>query len=153
MTTQTEQRSYTIKEVAALTGLAASTLRYYESVGVIPPIGRGASSGHRVYDERDLDQLMGISCLAATGMSVSDMREYVASVRVGAEAAQEQIALLAAQEKRLAVEAKQLKLRQRYVRLKVSYWESVDAGDTDRALEIGAEAMSLADALHKVKTD
>ena len=57
MTTGTTQRSYTIKEAATLTGLPASTLRYYESIGVIRPISRGASSKHRVYDEQDLDQL------------------------------------------------------------------------------------------------
>ena len=39
MTTSTTRRTYTIKEAAALTGLPASTLRYYESIGVIPPIG------------------------------------------------------------------------------------------------------------------
>lgn len=77
MSSRTAQHTYTIKEAAALTGLPASTLRYYESIGVIAPIGRGASSKHRVYDEDDLDQLMWVACLAATGMSVSDMRQYV----------------------------------------------------------------------------
>ena len=55
MTTHTVARSYSIKEAAALTGLPSSTLRYYEQIGVIAPISRGASSGHRVYDEDDLD--------------------------------------------------------------------------------------------------
>ena len=68
------QHTYTIKEAAALTGLPASTLRYYESIGVIAPVGRGESSKHRVYDESDLDQIMWVACLAATGMSVSDMQ-------------------------------------------------------------------------------
>ncbi|MBG6217767.1 hypothetical protein IWX75_002235 [Arthrobacter sp. CAN_A6] len=35
----TIRRTYTIKEAAALTGLPASTLRYYESIGVITPMG------------------------------------------------------------------------------------------------------------------
>jgi DNA-binding transcriptional MerR regulator len=83
VSSSTAQHSYTIKEAAALTGLPASTLRYYESIGVITPISRGASSKHRVYDEDDLDQLMWIACLAATGMSVADMRQYVANSRSG----------------------------------------------------------------------
>ena len=32
---------------------ATDVLRYYESIGVISPISRGASSKHRVYDEDD----------------------------------------------------------------------------------------------------
>ena len=51
MSTRTTQPAYTIKEAAALTGLPASTLRYYESIRVIAPVSRGASSRHRVYDE------------------------------------------------------------------------------------------------------
>ena len=99
MSARTIQHSYTIKEAAALTGLPASTLRYYESIGVISPISRGASSKHRVYDEDDLDQLMWVACLAATGMSVSDMRQYVANGQLGPAAAGEQIAVLSEQQR------------------------------------------------------
>ena len=40
---RTRQHHYSIREAAALTGLPASTLRYYESIGVIAPVGRGES--------------------------------------------------------------------------------------------------------------
>lgn len=151
MSAPTSQRSYTIKEAAALTGLPASTLRYYESIGVIPPIRRGASSGHRVYGEDDLDQLMWVACLAATGLSVSDMLTYVANGRLGAAAAGEQVELLAAQERRLALEAEHVALRQRYVRLKVAYWQAVEAGDDARAALLSGEARALADELRDAR--
>ena len=147
MSASAAQSSYTIKEAAALTGLPASTLRYYESIGVIPPISRGASSRHRVYDEDDLDQLMWVACLAATGMSVSDMRSYVANGRLGVAAAGEQIDLLTEQERRLAVEAEQVALRRRYVRLKIDYWEAVRAGDDARSDLLSTQARALADRL------
>ena len=151
MSARTTPHTYTIKEAATLTGLPASTLRYYESIGVIAPISRGASSKHRVYDEDDLDQLLWIACLAATGMSVADMRQYVANAPLGPAAAGEQIELLAAQERRLAVEAEQIELRQRYVRLKIDYWHAVDAGDVERADLVAGEAGALADALKRAK--
>ena len=151
MSARTTQQSYTIKEAAALTGLPASTLRYYETIGVIAPVSRGASSRHRVYDESDLDQLMWVACLAATGMSVSDMRQYVANGQLGPSAATEQVELLAQQERRLAREAKQLAVRQRYVRLKMDYWQAVDAGDADRAELLSKQARALADELKRVK--
>jgi DNA-binding transcriptional MerR regulator len=149
MSQETTQRSYTIKEAAMLTGLPASTLRYYESIGVISPISRGASSKHRVYDEDDLDELMWVACLAATGMSVGDMRTYVANGRLGPQAAGEQIELLSNQAEKLAAEAEHLVLRQRYVALKVDYWHAVQAGDTERAELISGEARKLADALKR----
>jgi DNA-binding transcriptional MerR regulator len=150
VTTSTVPRSYSIKEAAALTGLPASTLRYYEQIGVISPISRGASSKHRVYDEGDLDQLMWVACLAATGMSVSDMRQYMANNRLGAEAAADQEQLLAEQQRRLATEAEALALRQRYVQLKIAYWQAVQAGDPVRAEELSVEARALADDLRRV---
>ncbi|QCW49571.1 MerR family transcriptional regulator [Nocardioides dongxiaopingii] len=151
MEARTTQRGYTIKEAATLTGLPASTLRYYESIGVVAPIARGASSRHRVYDEADLDQLMWIACLAATGMSVGDMRRYVANGQVGPSAAGDQAALLAAQERRLAAEAEAIALRQRYVRLKIDYWHAVEAGDADRAALLAGEARVLADQLKETR--
>jgi DNA-binding transcriptional MerR regulator len=146
-------RSYSIKEAAALTGLPASTLRYYEQVGVIAPVSRGATSGHRVYDEADLDQLMSIACLSATGMSVTDMRQYMANARRGADAAVEQQRLLEEQRRRLATEAEAIALRERYVGLKVAYWQAVAAGDPTRAQEIAAQASALADELRQVGKD
>ena len=149
MSATAAQHTYTIKEAAALTGLPASTLRYYESIGVIAPISRGASSKHRVYDEDDLDQLMWVACLAATGMSVGDMREYVANGKLGAAAAGGQIELLAAQEKRLGEEAERIGLRQQYVRLKIHYWQAVKADDTARAESVSDRARALADQLRQ----
>ena len=152
MSAPTVQRSYTIKEAAAaLTGLPSSTLRYYESIGVIAPICRGASSRHRVYDKDDLDQLIRVACLAATGMSVSDMRQYVANGLLGPAAAGEQIDLLAAQEQRLALEAEHMAVRQGYVRLKIDYWHAVQAGDQARAERVSTQARTLADELRQAK--
>ena len=151
MSSRTAQHTYTIKEAAALTGLPASTLRYYESIGVIAPISRGASSKHRVYGEDDLDQLMWVACLAATGMSVRDMRQYVANGLLGPSAAGEQIELLAEQERRLALESEHIALRQRYVRLKIDYWHAVQESDAVRAELLSTEARALADELKQAR--
>ncbi|WP_028642303.1 MerR family transcriptional regulator [Nocardioides sp. URHA0020] len=144
MSIQAARRTYTIKETAALTGLPASTLRYYESIGIIAPVSRGASSRHRVYDEGDLDRVMWIACLAATGMSVGDMKRYVANGELGPAAARAQVELLTAQQRRLEIEAEHIALRQRYVALKIDYWRATDAGDESRAEQLSDEALRLA---------
>jgi DNA-binding transcriptional MerR regulator len=118
---------------------------------VIPPIGRGESSKHRVFTEDDLDQVMGVACLAATGMLVSDMRQYVANGALGSEAAEEQIKLLQAQGEHLALEAEQIALRRRYVEIKVGFWQAVDTGDNPRVEALAAEARALADDLARAK--
>lgn len=151
MSTTTTGRTYTIREAAELTGLPASTLRYYESIGVIAPVGRGETSNHRVYGEADLDQLVWVACLNATGMSVSDMKRYVANGALGPAAAAEQVELLTAQQEHLAREAERLAVRRRYVQLKIDYWRAVAAGDEARAELLSGEARSLADELKPAK--
>lgn len=137
------RHTYSIKDVSALTGLPASTLRYYESIGVIAPIRRGATSKHRVYTEEDLDLLTAVACLSATGMSVADMRRYLANGQDGQAAAAEQIALLESQQEHLEAEARSIALRREYVALKIERWRAVEAGDHARAEDLAAEARSL----------
>lgn len=151
MSASTTRHTYSIKEAAGLTGLPASTLRYYESIGVIAPIGRGESSKHRVFTEEDLDHVTWVACLAATGMSIGDMRQYAANGALGRDAAAEQMELLRSQGEHLAVEAEQIALRQRYVAIKIGYWQAVDAGDDPRAEDLANQARALADDLARAK--
>ena len=145
----TTASTYTIKETSKLTGLPASTLRYYESIGIIAPIKRDESSKQRVYGEDDLNTLTAISCLSATGMSIDDMRAYLGNRSKGASAAKEQVALLENQKSFLEAEADQLKIRRAYVDLKIAYWNAVESGDDVQKEAIAAEAAILAKQLKK----
>ena len=42
------------KEVVALMNISQDTLRYYEKVGVIPPVNRD-ENGYRIYNDSDLN--------------------------------------------------------------------------------------------------
>lgn len=147
MSNQAIAHTYTIKEVSSLTGLPSSTLRYYESIGIINPIERDISSKQRVYTEEDLGVLDSDACLSATGMSIKDMRKYIGNRGRGAAGAEEQVELLSNQKRHLAAEAKMLKVRQQYVNLKINYWQAVKADDDLRARQISTEARRLADIL------
>lgn len=72
-----------IAEVAAVTGLSADTLRYYEKDGLmVAPVAR-ATSGHREYSESDVGWITMVTCLRATGMPIRDVRRYAELVRRG----------------------------------------------------------------------
>ncbi|MEU8760619.1 MerR family transcriptional regulator [Streptomyces sp. NPDC048659] len=73
---------YTISEVAALTGLSAHTLRWYERIGLMPHVDR-SHTGQRRFTGRDLDWLAFVGKLRLTGMSVADMVRYAELVREG----------------------------------------------------------------------
>jgi DNA-binding transcriptional MerR regulator len=75
--------TWTIGEAAGKCGLSQHTLRWYERIGLLPPIGRG-SDGRRRFTDRDLDWLSTMTKLRATGMPVRDMQRYAELVRSGA---------------------------------------------------------------------
>ena len=68
---------YTIRSMAERCGMTAHTLRYYERVGLIQPVGR-ARNGHRRYSEADESWLKFLHCMRATNMSIREMQQYAA---------------------------------------------------------------------------
>ncbi|TFE22674.1 MerR family transcriptional regulator [Cohnella luojiensis] len=68
--------SYHIKEITELTGLSASTLRFYEKAGVIPFVKRDIN-GNRIYDEENIQWMDFILALRETGMPINDIKNYV----------------------------------------------------------------------------
>jgi DNA-binding transcriptional MerR regulator len=72
----------TIAEVAALSGLSAHTLRYYERIGLLDPVAR-VHGGQRRYSGDDLAWLAFLQRLRATGMPIRDMRRFADLRRQG----------------------------------------------------------------------
>ncbi|MFA9381153.1 MAG: MerR family transcriptional regulator [Acetanaerobacterium sp.] len=75
---------YSIKQVAEKTSLKPHVLRYYEQEGLLPDISR-SESGMRRYSEYDLEWLGLICCLKNTGMTIKQIREFVALSMQGDE--------------------------------------------------------------------
>jgi MerR family transcriptional regulator, copper efflux regulator len=65
-----------IGEVTKLLGISADTLRYYEKIGLLPPIGR-TESGIRVYDARDLSRLRFIRRAQKMQFSLREIAELL----------------------------------------------------------------------------
>jgi DNA-binding transcriptional MerR regulator len=118
----------TIQQVARRTGLSESALRYYERIGLIAPVPRDDSSGHRRFPPDQVATVESLACLRGTGMSVQDMRSYVANMRDGdAVAAQQR--LFADHAQRLGDEIARLQVRRRYVAAKAALWQARCDGD------------------------
>src|SRR5215510_15132904 len=71
-----------IAEVSEQYGLSADTLRYYERVGLIPPVHRN-EGGIRDYNELDLRRVDFIKCMRGAGLPIEVLIEYVGLVQRG----------------------------------------------------------------------
>jgi DNA-binding transcriptional MerR regulator len=120
----------TIQEVSRRSGLSEPTLRYYEEVGLVGPVDRDTRSGHRRYDDADLDVLQALACLRALGMGIEDMRTYQANrARSGPAVAAEQRDLLLRHSTRMAAEIAALHTRLDYLQEKAALWDARARGD------------------------
>lgn len=90
----------TITEVGKRYGLSADTLRYYERVGLIPPVPR-TSGGMRDYDETSLGWVELIKCMRAAGVGIEALTEYCRLFQQGEETMEARKALLVEQRRQL----------------------------------------------------
>lgn len=70
-----QDAGFTIRSMAERCGMTAHTLRYYERVGLIQPVGR-ARNGHRRYSKADEAWLNFLHCMRATNMPIREMQRY-----------------------------------------------------------------------------
>lgn len=66
-----------IAEVAELTGVPATAIRYYEDEGLIPPAAR-APNGYRIFGDRDVARLRFVRRARNLDLPVSELRDLVA---------------------------------------------------------------------------
>jgi MerR family copper efflux transcriptional regulator len=119
----------TIQDMSRRSGLTEPTLRYYEEVGLIGPVERDASSGHRRYRDEDVDTVQILACLRTMGMGIEDMRTYQANRGRGRAAAGEQRDLLLDHAERVEAQIATLRTHLDYLHEKAAVWDARDRGD------------------------
>jgi DNA-binding transcriptional MerR regulator len=77
-----EVKKMLIAEVSAQYSLSVDTLRYYERIGLIPPVTRNRN-GIRNFTEMDCIWVGFIKCMRSAGIPVETLIEYVALFQKG----------------------------------------------------------------------
>jgi DNA-binding transcriptional MerR regulator len=69
---------YTVQKLAAMAGVSARALRYYDQVGLLKP-ARTSRSGYRLYGEAEIDRLQQILFYRELGVDLDTIRSIVAA--------------------------------------------------------------------------
>lgn len=91
----------TITEASEKYHVSANTLRYYERIGLIPPVTRN-KSGIRDYTEEDCKWVEFIICMRNAGLPIESLIEYVQLFQQGDATLEARKDLLIEQSKLLA---------------------------------------------------
>lgn len=118
----------TIKEVSEKYDISQDTLRYYERVGLIPPVSRTAG-GIRNYNESDLGWVENAICMRNAGVPIEALIEYVKLYQMGDSTFEARRQLLQEQLDSLEEQKKQIEETIERLKFKVSrYQAAVETG-------------------------
>lgn len=122
----------TIAAVSDKYGLTPDTLRYYERVGLIPPVPR-TEGGIRDYREDDCQWVEFIKCMRLAGLPVEVLAEYVKLCRQGDETLPRRKLLLKEQRENLTRRIVDMQATLRRLDLKIEHYDQFTVpAQTDR---------------------
>mgnify|MGYP002549043617 CR=1 FL=1 len=113
----------TTAEVSKKYDITPDTLRYYERVGMIPPVHR-TPSGLRDYTEADCNWVELAKCMRSAGLPVEVMIDYVHLTLQGDGTFAGRLQLLSEQRERLLVQRRSIDAMLERLDYKISRYES-----------------------------
>ena len=117
-----------VAEMAAVTGVSAYTLRYYERAGLIQPVPR-SSGNQRRYQPGDVEWVRFLLRLRETGMPIAQMRQYAALPAEGDTSLRARLELLTEHHERLRAQLTALRGHERALRAKVDTYRQMLTDD------------------------
>ena len=129
----------TIAEVSKKYGLSADTLRYYERIGLIPPVPR-TRGGVRDYGEESCGWIELMKCMRAAGVQIEALIEYVKLFRQGDSTMADRKAILVEQRDQLVSRMAEMQASLDLLNSKIDGYEQkmVSAEQRLRQLHTGA---------------
>lgn len=119
----------TITEVSRRYEITQDTLRYYERIGMIPPVTR-TSGGIRDYQEEDCKWVELAKCMRSAGLPVEVMIEYVKLYQEGDSTIYARLQLLLEQREALLNQRNQIDSTLEKINFKIDRYEkAVETGN------------------------
>lgn len=120
---------YTVGEMAKLLDIPASTLRYYDKQGLLPFVER-SKSGIRMFQEKDYEWLKLIECLKKSGLTLSEIKDYISMAIRGDETIEDRLQLFLNQKEVINQKIAELQETLSVVEYKCWYYETAKKAGT-----------------------
>lgn len=120
---------YTMKEACARTGMSYEALKFYCNEGLVPNVKRAANN-YRVFDEYDVNWIRSLACLKKCGMSIQEMKEYLALCLEGERTIPERMELLQKYKQNIHERMAELQKSLDFIAWKENFYQEVLDGKT-----------------------
>ena len=118
---------YSMKETCNKTGLTYDTLKFYCNEGLIPNVKRNKSN-YRVFNDNDINWIKSLSCLKNCGMSIEEMKKYLALCLTGASTIPERQIILDTKLRELEQKKQEIQESINFVHWKQNFYNNVISG-------------------------
>lgn len=120
---------YSMKEACTLTNMTYENLKFYCNEGLVPNVKRDRQN-YRVFDEHDIKWIQSLNCLKSCGMSIAEMKQYLALCMEGEGTIPERKVILAEKKETLLQSITELQKAVAYIDWKQRFYDDVLSGKT-----------------------
>lgn len=120
---------YSMKEACTLTNMTYENLKFYCNEGLVPNVKRDRRN-YRVFDEHDIKWIQSLNCLKSCGMSIAEMKQYLALCMEGEGTIPERKVILAEKRETLLQSITELQKAVAYIDWKQRFYDDVLSGKT-----------------------
>ncbi len=121
---------YSMKEACKLTNMSYESLKFYCNEGLVPNVKRN-SRNYRVFDDHDIKWIQSLNCLKNCGMSIAEMKEYLALCLEGEVSIPKRKVILANKKEALLKSIVRLQEAVEYIDWKQNFYDDVLSGKTE----------------------
>ena len=118
-----------MKEACTLTNMTYENLKFYCNEGLVPNVKRDRRN-YRVFDEHDIKWIQSLNCLKSCGMSIAEMKQYLALCMEGEGTIPERKMILAEKKETLLQSITELQKAVAYIDWKQRFYDDVLSGKT-----------------------
>lgn len=121
---------FTMMQVCREADMTYQTLKFYCNQGLVPNVKRDKNN-RRVFDKHDVEWVKSLICLKRCGMSIEEMKEYLALCLQGETSIPQRKTMLAEKRSRLVEQIAELEASVEYIDWKQGFYDDVLAGRTE----------------------
>jgi MerR family transcriptional regulator, aldehyde-responsive regulator len=117
----------TVAEVSKKYDIPEDTLRYYERIGLIPPVRR-TKGGIRDYAQEDCGWVEFVKCMRSAGLSIEVLIEYLRLIQLGDTTIEARKELLVEQREQLKGRLEEMRRTLERLDYKIENYERIGKG-------------------------
>ena len=129
-----------MKEACSLTDMTYENLKFYCNEGLVPNVKRD-SRNYRVFDEIDIKWIQSLNCLKSCGMSLAEMKTYLALCMEGEGTIPERKVILAKKKEALLQSIAEQQKAVAFIDWKQGFYDDVLSGKTEYYSNLVPELM------------